>query len=191
MAAPLPTRPGRQAEALREVKLLRHLQHANVMAIRDIMPPSSLSEFDDLYVVSELMDTDLHQIIRSAQTLTDEHFQFFVYQVRRSLLQALFSQGSSARHCPNWNVVPQQRVTDTVSRLAAALRPQIHPQRERHTQRPEALQPPCQRRLHAENMRFRAGQDRVSSSPQALLPACTVQSHHQSRPSQQQSCLAR
>lgn len=72
---------------LREVKLLRHLQHANVMAIRDIMPPNSLTDFDDLYVVSELMDTDLHQIIRSAQALTDEHFQFFVYQVPPLRLQ--------------------------------------------------------------------------------------------------------
>lgn len=27
------------------------------------------------------MDTDLHQIIRSPQPLTDEHCQYFVYQV--------------------------------------------------------------------------------------------------------------
>ena len=67
---------------LREVKLLRHLKHANVMAIRDIMLPTSLTNFTDLYVVSELMDTDLHQIIRTPQPLTDDHFQYFLYQVR-------------------------------------------------------------------------------------------------------------
>lgn len=66
---------------LREVKLLRHLKHVNVMAIRDIMLPVSLSNFSDLYVVSELMDTDLHQIIRSAQPLSDDHFQYFLYQM--------------------------------------------------------------------------------------------------------------
>jgi hypothetical protein len=27
------------------------------------------------------MDTDLHQIIRSSQPLTNEHFQYFIYQV--------------------------------------------------------------------------------------------------------------
>lgn len=70
---------------LREVKLLRHLKHVNVMAIRDIMLPVSLSNFSDLYVVSELMDTDLHQIIRSAQPLSDDHFQYFLYQVRTAL----------------------------------------------------------------------------------------------------------
>ena len=66
---------------LREVKLLRHLKHGNVMAIRDIMQPVSLTNFNDLYVVSELMDTDLHQIIRSSQPLTDDHYQYFLYQV--------------------------------------------------------------------------------------------------------------
>jgi len=32
--------------------------------------------------VYDLMDTDLHQIIRSSQPLTDDHFQYFVYQAR-------------------------------------------------------------------------------------------------------------
>jgi hypothetical protein len=31
-------------------------------------------------LVYELMDTDLHQIIRSPQTLSNEHFQYFIYQ---------------------------------------------------------------------------------------------------------------
>ena len=33
----------------------------------------------------ELMDTDLHQIIRSAQPLSDDHCQYFVYQLLRGL----------------------------------------------------------------------------------------------------------
>ena len=33
----------------------------------------------------ELMDTDLHQIIRSKQTLLDEHCQYFAYQILRGL----------------------------------------------------------------------------------------------------------
>lgn len=33
------------------------------------------------YIVSELMDTDLHYIIHSKQPLTDEHFKYFLYQV--------------------------------------------------------------------------------------------------------------
>ncbi|CAH1761697.1 17231_t:CDS:10 [Entrophospora sp. SA101] len=50
--------------ALREVKLLKHFNgHENV----------------------ELMEADLHQIIRSEQPLTDAHFQYFVYQICRGL----------------------------------------------------------------------------------------------------------
>ena len=41
--------------------------------------------FDDVYIVSELMDTDLHQIISSPQPLTDDHCQYFLYQILRAL----------------------------------------------------------------------------------------------------------
>jgi hypothetical protein len=35
----------------------------------------------DVYLLYELMDTDLHQIIRSPQQLSPEHVGYFVYQV--------------------------------------------------------------------------------------------------------------
>ena len=38
-----------------------------------------------LYVVSELMETDLASIIKSSQPLTDDHCQFFLYQILRRL----------------------------------------------------------------------------------------------------------
>jgi len=38
-----------------------------------------------MYILYELMDTDLHQIIRSSQPLSDEHGQFFIYQLLRGL----------------------------------------------------------------------------------------------------------
>ena len=38
-----------------------------------MMPMNGLGLTDDVYLVYELMDTDLHQIIRSKQTLLDEH----------------------------------------------------------------------------------------------------------------------
>jgi len=70
---------------LREIKLLRHLQHENIVKIKDILPPPSLENFKDMYILYELMDTDLHQIIRSSQPLSDEHGQFFIYQLLRGL----------------------------------------------------------------------------------------------------------
>lgn len=70
---------------LREIKLLRHLRHENIIAVKDIMKPPTRDKFNDVYLVYELMDTDLHQIIRSSQTLTNEHFQYFIYQILRGL----------------------------------------------------------------------------------------------------------
>lgn len=67
---------------LREIKLLRHLRHENIIAVKDVLQPPNRDKYDDVYTIYELMDTDLHQIIRSSQTLTNEHFQYFIYQVR-------------------------------------------------------------------------------------------------------------
>ena len=46
-----------------------------------------MKDWKDVYIVSELMDTDLHYIIHSKQPLTDEHFKYFL---RRS--------GTEVRH---------------------------------------------------------------------------------------------
>lgn len=49
-----------------------------VVAIRDIIPPSQRESFNDVYIAYELMDTDLHQIIRSNQGLSEEHCQVVI-----------------------------------------------------------------------------------------------------------------
>jgi serine/threonine protein kinase len=58
---------------LRELRILRLLKHENVIGINTILLPKSREEFEDIYVVSELMETDLASIIKSPQGLTDEH----------------------------------------------------------------------------------------------------------------------
>ncbi|CAL9073654.1 mitogen-activated protein kinase 2-like [Musa acuminata AAA Group] len=70
---------------LREIKLLCHMNHENVIAIKDIIRPPNRENFNDVYIVYELMDTDLHHIIHSNQPLTDNHCQFFLYQLLRGL----------------------------------------------------------------------------------------------------------
>lgn len=70
---------------LREIKLLCHMDHENVVKIKDIIRPPEREKFNDVYIVYELMDTDLNQIIRSNQALTDDHCQYFLYQLLRGL----------------------------------------------------------------------------------------------------------
>ncbi|AEE29679.1 Protein kinase superfamily protein [Arabidopsis thaliana] len=70
---------------LREIKLLRLLRHPDVVEIKHIMLPPSRREFRDIYVVFELMESDLHQVIKANDDLTPEHYQFFLYQLLRGL----------------------------------------------------------------------------------------------------------
>ncbi|XP_028805455.1 mitogen-activated protein kinase 9 [Neltuma alba] len=70
---------------LREIKLLRLLRHSDIVEIKHIMLPPSRREFKDIYVVFELMESDLHQVLKANDDLTPEHHQFFLYQLLRGL----------------------------------------------------------------------------------------------------------
>lgn len=70
---------------LREIKLLRLLKHPDVVEIKHIMLPPSRREFKDIYVVFELMESDLDQVIKANNDFTREHHQFFLYQLLRAL----------------------------------------------------------------------------------------------------------
>ncbi|KAI0492577.1 hypothetical protein KFK09_026850 [Dendrobium nobile] len=73
------------ARILREIKLLRILRHPDIVEIKHIMLPPSKRDFKDIYVVFELMESDLHQVIKANDDLTKEHYQFFLYQLLRAL----------------------------------------------------------------------------------------------------------
>ncbi|XP_062858675.1 mitogen-activated protein kinase 7 [Trichomycterus rosablanca] len=71
---------------LRELKILKHFKHDNIIAIKDILQPAvPPSAFKSVYVVLDLMESDLHQIIHSRQPLTPEHTRYFLYQLLRGL----------------------------------------------------------------------------------------------------------
>ncbi|KAK4398272.1 Mitogen-activated protein kinase [Sesamum angolense] len=70
---------------LREIKLLRLLRHPDIVEIKRIMLPPSRRDFKDIYVVFELMESDLHQVIKANDDLTHEHHRFFLYQMLRAL----------------------------------------------------------------------------------------------------------
>ncbi|KAI9092773.1 hypothetical protein K1719_027570 [Acacia pycnantha] len=73
------------ARILREIKLLRLLRHPDIVEIKHIMLPPSSKDFKDIYVVFELMESDLHQVIKANDDLTKDHYQFFLYQLLRAL----------------------------------------------------------------------------------------------------------
>ena len=70
----------------REIKILKHFKHDNIISIRDILKPKeTIDKFRDVYVVFDLMESDLHKIIYSKQELTEEHVRYFLYQLLRGL----------------------------------------------------------------------------------------------------------
>lgn len=70
---------------LREIKLLHLLEHDCIIQLVDVLPPPS-PDFREVYIVTELMDADLHTVICSEQPLSDDHVQFFIYHILRALL---------------------------------------------------------------------------------------------------------
>lgn len=70
---------------IRELKILRHLgAHPNIISIKNIILPEH-SKFEEIYVVQNLMEADMHQIIQSGQELTEAHHQCFLYQILKAL----------------------------------------------------------------------------------------------------------
>eukprot|EP00953_Heterococcus_sp_UTEX-ZZ885_P016000 9018-Heterococcus_DN1.PRE.1 len=68
---------------LREVRLMRHLGvHENIVTLQDLL---YREQNDELYIVMELLDSDLHRIIQSSQTLKDEHHRIFMLQLLRGV----------------------------------------------------------------------------------------------------------
>jgi len=97
---------------LRELRLLRHfIDHENVLTIRNvILPRKNGDRLDDIFVVTELMDTDLDQVIRSEQPLSMLHIQTFLYQILRGL-QYIHASNVIHRDLKPGNILVNQNCT--------------------------------------------------------------------------------
>ncbi|XP_072886572.1 mitogen-activated protein kinase 12-like [Hemitrygon akajei] len=69
--------------AYRELKLLKHMNHENVIGLIDVFTPAvTLDEFQDFYLVMPFMDADLSQIMGK---LTEDRIQYLLYQILKGL----------------------------------------------------------------------------------------------------------
>ncbi|CAJ0586764.1 unnamed protein product, partial [Mesorhabditis spiculigera] len=69
---------------LREVRILRDLAHENIVPVLDMFTAQG-HRGRDIYLVLDLMEADLHEIIHGGQPLCDEHHSYFLYQILRGL----------------------------------------------------------------------------------------------------------
>uniref|UniRef100_A0A803SVC7 mitogen-activated protein kinase n=1 Tax=Anolis carolinensis TaxID=28377 RepID=A0A803SVC7_ANOCA len=71
--------------AYRELRLLKHMKHENVIGLLDVFTPdASLDKFNDFYIVMPFMGTDLSKIMKH-EKLTEDRIQFLVYQMLKGL----------------------------------------------------------------------------------------------------------
>jgi len=67
---------------LREIKMMSMFEHRNVLPVKDVFVGEAA--FNDIYVVTPRMDTDLNELIKSHR-LSEQHIKYIMYQVLRSL----------------------------------------------------------------------------------------------------------
>ena len=59
--------------------LLEFFDHENIIGLVDVQKPPTPTGFEDIYIITDLMETDMHRVIYSRQDLTDDHCQYFMY----------------------------------------------------------------------------------------------------------------
>jgi len=67
---------------VREIMLLKVMNVSNyVTKILDLIEPSNLETYTDIYVVLEYVDADLKKVLKSSLTLSDLHVQVIMYNL--------------------------------------------------------------------------------------------------------------
>lgn len=70
---------------LREIALLQKFKgHENIILLFDVQKPANFERFNEVYLIQEYMSSDLSKVIHD-HMLTDEHCQYFTYQILRGL----------------------------------------------------------------------------------------------------------
>lgn len=70
---------------LRELCIVRQLRHPNIVQIREIIAPSDINRFQDLFVVFEYLPSDLEKLLHSPQFLTAEHLRWLLLDLLKAL----------------------------------------------------------------------------------------------------------
>jgi mitogen-activated protein kinase 1/3 len=82
--------------------------------------------FEDIYLVMGYMETDLHKIIHSKNVLTDDHIQYFIYQLLRAL------KFIHSAHVLHRDLKPSNLLVNSDCALKVTLPQQCRPPYARH-----------------------------------------------------------
>lgn len=66
---------------LREIAILRYLNHPNVVRLRSICLPRDLTQFNELFLVLEHAESDLKKLLKSPVHLDEDHIRLITYNI--------------------------------------------------------------------------------------------------------------
>ncbi|EDL45532.1 mitogen-activated protein kinase 2, putative [Plasmodium vivax] len=66
---------------LREITILNRLKSNYIIRLRDLIIPEDLLQFDELYIVLEIADSDLKKLFKTPIYLTEEHVKTILYNL--------------------------------------------------------------------------------------------------------------
>lgn len=69
---------------VREIKLLSHFNHPNIIGIRNLFVTKQQGK-ESVWMVMDIMDMDLQALLRSGQNISEQHVQFFMAQILSAL----------------------------------------------------------------------------------------------------------
>lgn len=70
---------------MREICILKSLKHRSIVGLFDLIEPKDLHDFDTIYIVLNLSDSDLKKLIKSAVYLKSKHINTIVYNLLSGL----------------------------------------------------------------------------------------------------------
>ena len=77
--------PADAVRTIREVKLLRVLDHPAIVNVRTVLQPANPASFDDIFIVTELLSSDLSQLIRKREPTTPGQKRWLAFQLFEGL----------------------------------------------------------------------------------------------------------
>ena len=125
--------PADAVRTIRELRFLRMLKHPAIVVVETVLHPANPARFDDIFIVTELLDSDLSQLIRRRETITPAQKRWLAYQLLEGLAY-LFHSTLACVSCPSHGGVTLTQRTRVPE--------QVHPRGQHLPPRLEAGKPP-------------------------------------------------